>query len=165
MNQTLTELGGFEEAEPSNPVPVRDSSPLVNRNTVNTSRVTANLGNANSDYLSLSDRGEQIERLQANLQELDLKIPQNELEARVFGVGTRQALKDIQIKYDLKTTGVFDLNTQKALEKAIAENNNFTRRLEGRIISQRGLPAGGIKLRVYHRGFGENLTLYVVNLS
>ena len=38
--------------------------------------------------LAMNDRGEQIAELQKNLGKLGYKIPRNEIDAKLFGVGT-----------------------------------------------------------------------------
>jgi hypothetical protein len=69
-------------------------------------------------------------------------------------VGTRDALIKLQANSKLDRTGIFDEASKVALERAIAALNIPTNRLEGRIIFDHGLPADGVTLKLYHRGFG-----------
>ncbi|MCU0543437.1 MAG: neuraminidase-like domain-containing protein [Oscillatoriaceae cyanobacterium Prado104] len=126
--------------------------------------IDAKLGNLGGDrhaskFLTLNDRGAEVKALQANLNKLNLAIPQNELNEQVFGVGTRDALMQLQANYKLDRTGVFDDNSKIALERAIATFNVPNHRLEGRIILDSAIPADGVTLRVYHRGFGDKKEL------
>ncbi|TMD58872.1 MAG: hydroxyisourate hydrolase, partial [Chloroflexi bacterium] len=90
----------------------------------------------------------------ASLGKLGYTIPKFELDSQMFGVGTRDALLQIQTKYKLPLTGTFDDATKAALAKAVAEAATDQYSVEGRIFFAYGLPAAGITLRIYSRGFG-----------
>jgi peptidoglycan hydrolase-like protein with peptidoglycan-binding domain len=107
-----------------------------------------------SKFLTLNDRGDEVKVLQTSLRKIDLAIPQSEIDDGVFGVGTRDALRQLQANYQLDRIGIFDDATKIALKRAIAALNVPTHRLEGRMIFDRGIPADGVTLKVYHRGFG-----------
>jgi hypothetical protein len=121
--------------------------------------IDSKLGNLGGDrntnkFLTLNDRGAEVKELQASLNKLNLAIPENELNEQVFGVGTRDALLQLQATYKLDRTGIFDEASKAALERAIAALNIPTHRLEGRIIFDHGLPADSVTLKLYHHGFG-----------
>lgn len=121
--------------------------------------IDAKLGNLGGDrsaskFLTLNDRGAEVKALQASLNQLNLAIPENELNEQVFGVGTRDALTQLQANYKLDRTGIFDDASKVALERAIAALNVPTHRVEGRILFDHGLPADGVTLKLYNRGFG-----------
>jgi len=121
--------------------------------------IDTKLGNLGGDrsgtiFLTLNDRGALVKALQASLSQLNLVIPQNELTEQVFGVGTRDALLQLQAHYKLDRTSIFDDASKVALERAIAALNVPTHRVEGRILFDHGLPADGITLKLYNRGFG-----------
>lgn len=105
-------------------------------------------------FLTLNDRGSEVKELQASLNKINLAIPENELNEQVFGVGTRDALIQLQVNYKLDRTGIFDDASKVALERAIAALNVPTHRVEGRIFFDHGLPADGVTLKLYNRGFG-----------
>ncbi|WP_068819221.1 neuraminidase-like domain-containing protein [Phormidesmis priestleyi] len=108
--------------------------------------------------LRLNDRGTVVKDLQEKLSRLGFTIPQNEQDEQVFGVGTRDALLQFQSQSQLSQTGVLDEATQIALERAIAQLTVPTHRAEGRIILEHGLPADGVVVRLYNRGFGGTQT-------
>ncbi|MCC3474017.1 MAG: peptidoglycan-binding protein [Microcoleus sp. PH2017_15_JOR_U_A] len=121
--------------------------------------IDSKLGNLGGDrnpnkFLTLNDRGAEVKALQTSLSQLNFTIPENELNEQVFGVGTRDALIQLQTNYKLDRTGVFDDASKVALERAIAALNVLTHRLEGRIVFEHGLPAEGVTLKLYNRGFG-----------
>lgn len=114
---------------------------------------------AGTNALQLNDRGTVAKDLQNKLVRLGFTIPQNEQDEQVFGVGTRDALLQFQTKHQLPQTGVLDELTQVALNRAIAELDVPTHRVEGRIILEHGLPADAVAVRLYNRGFGGTATL------
>ena len=121
--------------------------------------IDSKLGNLGGDrntnkFLTLNDRGAEVKALQTSLSQLNFAIPENELNEQVFGVGTRDTLIQLQANYKLDRTGIFDDASKVALERAIAALNVPTHRLEGRIIFEHGLPADGVTLKLYNRGFG-----------
>ncbi|MBD2254377.1 neuraminidase-like domain-containing protein [Nostoc parmelioides] len=121
--------------------------------------IDAKLGNLGDDrgaikFLTLNDRGSEVKELQAGLTKIKLTIPENELSEQVFGVGTRDALLQLQANYKLERTGMFDDASKVALERAIAALDVPTHRVEGRILFEHGLPADGVTLKLYNRGFG-----------
>ncbi|WP_438029768.1 neuraminidase-like domain-containing protein [Sorangium sp. So ce233] len=105
--------------------------------------------------LGLNARGEAVRLLQERLQGLGYHIPAHERDAEVFGAGTREAIRRLQARYDLTRTGTLDEATQAALESTGAGG----RRVEGRVVLESGVPARGIKVRLYQRGFSGAATL------
>ena len=113
---------------------------------------------AKPSTLRLNDRGTMVKDLQEKLSRLGFTLPQNEQDEQVLGVGTRDALLQFQTQSQLSQTGVLDEATQIALERAIAQLTVPTHRAEGRIILEHGLPAAGVVVRLYNRGFGGTQT-------
>lgn len=103
---------------------------------------------------ALNDRGDRVAALQASLDQLGYIIPEHELEAQVFGVGTEDALLSFQTKSSLRRTGILDEDTEAALARAVAIVETGQNQVEGRIFSERGVPAEGVSVRLYSRGFG-----------
>ncbi|OUL29491.1 hypothetical protein BV378_05965 [Nostoc sp. RF31YmG] len=114
---------------------------------------------AGANAPQLNDRGTVAKDLQSNLVRLGFTISQNEQDEQVFGVATRNALLQFQAKQQIAQTGVLDELTQVALNRAIAELDVPTHRVEGRIILEHGLPADAVAVRLYNRGFGGTATL------
>ncbi|MFL5661392.1 MAG: peptidoglycan-binding protein, partial [Ktedonobacteraceae bacterium] len=71
--------------------------------------------------ISLNARGAEVKNLHDSLGRLGFVIPKQELDEQVFGTGTRDALLQLQAKYKLPSTGIFDDATKAALAKAVAE--------------------------------------------
>ncbi len=114
------------------------------------------LGKAPS--LSFNMRGEAVKDLHTQLMSLGVTLPASETTDSIFGVGTHDALLQLQAKYDLARTGVFDDATRNALAIAVG-NVAHPRRVEGRIFLENGLPAANIKVRIVNKGFGEDATV------
>ncbi|QHT61334.1 hypothetical protein GXP70_16130 [Paenibacillus lycopersici] len=108
--------------------------------------------------LSLNMQGEAVKDLHAKLASLGVTLPASETGSGIFGVGTHDALLQLQATFDLAQTGVLDDGTRNALVTAVG-NVALPRRVEGRIFMDNGLPAAKIKLRIVNRGFGEDETL------
>jgi hypothetical protein len=70
--------------------------------------------------ISLNARGTEVKNLHDRLGKLGFVIPKQELDEQVFGTGTQDALLQLQAKYKLPGTGVFDDATKAALAKAVA---------------------------------------------
>ncbi len=104
--------------------------------------------------LALNMRGDAVRALQTQLVQIGVDLPASETDNRLFGVGTQEALRQLQQKYDLAQTGRFDEATRAALA-TLAASASQPRRVEGRILLDNGLPAAGVRLRVVHKGFGE----------
>lgn len=107
--------------------------------------------------LPFSARGDAVRVLQAKLAQVGFTLPQNEIDEVILGVGTRDALLQLQEQYNLARTGVFDDATRNALK--VAESGvDHPNRIEGRIFLDNGLPADKVALRIINKGFGENVT-------
>lgn len=116
-------------------------------------------GGSAGKNLTLGDLGNDVEALQTDLMRLDLTIPNNELNGSVFGVGTRDAVIQLQTQFGLKTTGNLDSKTKSALARAVATSQVPTQRLEGRLLFDNGLPAEAVTLKLYQQSFGGTETL------
>ncbi|SMQ78430.1 Putative peptidoglycan binding domain-containing protein [Bacillus sp. OV166] len=112
------------------------------------------LGKLPSLPLSLNARGAAVKDLQTQLMRLGVVLPAIETTEAIFGVGTRDALLQLQAKNGLSLTGIFDNETRNALDKAVGNVEN-PRRVEGRIFLDNGLPAAKINVRIVNKGFGE----------
>ncbi len=108
--------------------------------------------------LTFNMRGAAVADLQAQLGQLGVVLPREESAESIFGSGTRAAILQLQAKYDLSQTGIFDEATRNALTLALSTAANRSR-VEGRIFTETGLPAANIKLRIVNRGFGDDVTL------
>jgi len=100
------------------------------------------------DYeLSLGSRGNLVEVLHEALTKLGEKyanpkfgIPENEVNSKVFGNGTRKAVVNFQRWTKLKPTGIVDKKTRTALSKALVQSEEQIYRVEGHIYYADGLP-------------------------
>jgi peptidoglycan hydrolase-like protein with peptidoglycan-binding domain len=104
--------------------------------------------------LAIDDRGERVSMLQDGLAKLGYKIPAHEVKAKLFGVGTRDALLAFQRKSRLRKTGRVDDRTEIALTRNVAAAEGGKRLIEGRIVLENGVPAVGIPLRFLTIGYG-----------
>ena len=157
-NQTQ-QLGGIDSKLGEQTTRLGSIDSKLGDHTSKLDSIDSKLGNLGGDrratkFLTLNDRGAEVKALQAGLNQLNLAIPENELNEQVFGVGTRDALLQLQINYKIDLTGIFDDAAKVALDRAIAALNVPTHRLEGRIFFEHGLPADGVTLKLYNRGFG-----------
>jgi|CXWL01.1.fsa_nt_gi peptidoglycan hydrolase-like protein with peptidoglycan-binding domain len=105
--------------------------------------------------LAPNARGEAVRNLHAQLSTVGVVLPVNETNEGIFGVGTHDAVLQLQEKYDLAKTGVLDDATRNALDIAVG-NVAHPSRVEGRIFLENGLPAAKIKLKIVNKGFGED---------
>ena len=99
-------------------------------------------------------RAGDAQEIQAGLQKLGFLIPKQEVDEKVFGPGTREALLAFQRKYKLQATGSFDEATKAALAAAIRGTETDKPRVEGRLFFDHGLPAADVVVRLYQRSFG-----------
>lgn len=104
--------------------------------------------------LSLNSRGAEVRKLHEALRKLGLRVPEHEVDNRVFGVGTRDSLLEVQAKHGLRLTGILDERTRAALERDAAGADGDEARVEGRLFVEDGRPASRVTLRLYARGFG-----------
>jgi hypothetical protein len=105
--------------------------------------------------LSLDSQGTDVRSLQEGLRQAGFTVPEPERRDQVFGVGTREAVLSVQARHGVGPTGVFDESTRQALGNALDVASDDKRRVAGRILFDHGTAAGGIALRLYHRGFGS----------
>ncbi|ETP66943.1 hypothetical protein G159_19950 [Planococcus glaciei CHR43] len=159
MNFLLREFGVLEdngwkqvvEALNSNGETLKD----INFGTDHLASIDEKLNKAPT--LSLNMRGNAVKDFHAQLEKMGAALPASETTESIFGVGTRDTLLQLQAKYDLARTGVFDDATRNALNMIVG-NVAHPRRVEGRILLENGLPASKIKLRVVDKGFGDDET-------
>src|SRR6266508_3728068 len=105
-------------------------------------------------HLELNSRGDDVRALQRDLQALGLSVPGGELEEGVVGAGTLAAVRQVQAAAGLEPTGVFDAAAQEALGQALLPLQYQSSRVEGRLLSERGTPAGGVPVTLYRRDSG-----------
>ena len=70
--------------------------------------------------ISFNARGADVKDLHASLGKLGYTIPENELTAQTFGVGSRDAVLKLQTKYRMAPTGAVDEDTTLTLARAVA---------------------------------------------
>jgi Neuraminidase-like domain/Putative peptidoglycan binding domain/Salmonella virulence plasmid 28.1kDa A protein len=102
-------------------------------------------------HLELNSRGDDVRALQRDLQALGLSVPGGELEEGVVGAGTLAAVRQVQAAAGLEPTGVFDVAAAEALGQALLPLQYQLSRVEGRLLSERGTPAGGVTVSLYRR--------------
>jgi peptidoglycan hydrolase-like protein with peptidoglycan-binding domain len=104
--------------------------------------------------LSRNSTGDAVAKLHEQLEKLGLKVPEYERKEKLFGVGTEDAIRSLQVKYGLPSNGRVDEDTAAAIASAISDQQAAKGRVEGRIFFDNGVPAGGIGLRLYFRTIG-----------
>lgn len=104
--------------------------------------------------LTLNDQGDEVAELHQRLGKLGYKIPAHEIEGKLFGVGTKDALLRFQQKQKLRVTGRLDARSDILLARTVATAGTGKHRIEGRIYLDNGAPAAEIALRVTSQGFG-----------
>src|SRR5262249_10932310 len=107
--------------------------------------------------IGLNASGPLVAAVQSQLIKLDYSIPASELEAQVFGTGTRDSGRAFQSTSGLEPTGLVADATRLALPNAVAAQSGG-HQVEGRILLDNGLPADGMTVRLYDRGFGGHST-------
>lgn len=108
--------------------------------------------------LTLSTHGAPVSELHTQLVNLGFALPENETTASIFGVGTRDALLQLQTKHNLSSTGMLDDATRSAIAIEVGTLAQ-PRRVEGRIFLDNGLPGSKVKLRIVNKGFGSEESL------
>lgn len=108
--------------------------------------------------LDLNAHGDEVKTLQEALAELGFVVPASEVNGRLFGAGTRDALLRVQKNYGLKTTGIFDEATRAALGRAVAGAKG--RSVSGRVVLDNGLPGKNVVLHLYIHAFGKDPTKF-----
>lgn len=110
------------------------------------------------ESITLNDQGPKVAELHEHLVELSYKIPSNESEAQLFGIGTQDALRRFQTKHKIRRSGIYDERTQAALARSVKVVESGKNRIEGRIYFDDGGVAPGLKLSFYSHGFGGSET-------
>lgn len=108
--------------------------------------------------LTLSTHGAPVSELHKQLINLGFALPENEKTGDLFGVGTRDALVQLQAKHNLALTGILDDATRNAIAIEVG-TLALPRRVEGRIFLDNGLPGSKVKLRIVNKGFGSEEAL------
>ena len=72
----------------------------------------------NGSALSLGTSGTEVSTLQEALRQLGFHVPPSEIEAGLFGPGTRESVVQLQIRNGLPTTGIVDAATATLLQPA-----------------------------------------------
>jgi len=97
--------------------------------------------------LTFDDRGERVGKLQDSLITLGHVIPNVEVKAKLFGLGTGEALRAFQRKSKLRVTGKVDKRTEIALARSVTAAKDNKKIIEGRILLENSLPAKNLTLR------------------
>jgi len=82
-----------------------------------------------------------------------MTVPDAEAVDQRFGPGTQSAVAQLQSQVGLPATGSVDRTTQAVLSTAAAAVRNNQSSLKGRLVFDYGLPATGVKVRLYEKGF------------
>ncbi|MDQ3695663.1 MAG: neuraminidase-like domain-containing protein [Chloroflexota bacterium] len=104
--------------------------------------------------LAINFSGEDVATLHADLAQLNITIPDGELREKTFGVGTQGAIRQLQAAAGLPHTGIVDAATQIAISSARGDAADPRHSVAGRIMVDRGDPAGAITVKLYRRDFG-----------
>jgi peptidoglycan hydrolase-like protein with peptidoglycan-binding domain len=111
------------------------------------------ISQARISSLAMSTYGAPVNELHSQLVNLGFALPENEISDSIFGVGTRDALLQLQAKHNLSNTGILDDATRNAIAIEVGTLAQ-PRRVEGRILLDNGLPGSKVKLRIVNKGFG-----------
>lgn len=104
--------------------------------------------------LTLGARGPEAGVLQDGLRRLGLSVPRVELDEQVFGIGTERSLTLFQASAGLTKTGVLDARTRAALDHALRLEAFDKPCIEGRLITEQGVPAADVRVRLRRRLVG-----------
>ena len=108
--------------------------------------------------LSLNSRGDQVKAAQTSLAKVGAALPAEETSSGVFGFATADAVRQFQIAFKLKPTGIVDAATQAMLNNAAAVVGTNQSSVSGQIAMDYGLPANGVTARLYSIGYGGAAT-------
>ncbi len=103
--------------------------------------------------LSLYDSGDKIKELHENLSTIGINVPNFEKLGKTFGTGTRDAIIQLQSRYNLEMSGIFDEATRQTFDKIRLIPQS--QQIHGRLLLPQGIPAGGVQLEFYSHGFGN----------
>lgn len=101
--------------------------------------------------MGLASRGEAIRKLHSDLAVLGASVPVVEVAEATFGAGTLAAVRQVQVACGLEPSGIVDDATQAAIENAMLLLAYDLPRVEGRLLTERGLPAGVVPLTLVRR--------------
>jgi peptidoglycan hydrolase-like protein with peptidoglycan-binding domain len=110
--------------------------------------------------LELGMQGPQVADLHAVLGELGLDVAREEADAQRYGDSTEASVRSFQHSHGLPETGVVDSETASLLA-ALPEASKLSRTVSGAVVFDYGLPASGIVVRAYTRGYGDKDELLV----
>jgi peptidoglycan hydrolase-like protein with peptidoglycan-binding domain len=161
MNTHLLDLGGLDEqvgwTQVVKALTVQGQTlSAINLDTDHLASIDQKIGGlGKTASLALNSRGEAVKELHAQLMRVGVVLPVSETTDGILGVGTRNALLQLQAKHNLIATGALDDATRNALAIEVGTIAH-PMRLEGRIFLDNGLPASKIRLRIVNKGFGED---------
>ncbi|WP_322762910.1 peptidoglycan-binding domain-containing protein [Frankia sp. Cr2] len=98
--------------------------------------------------LGLNSRGDDVRALQVDLRRFGVLVPGFEVSEAVFGAGTQAAVRQLQASAGLEPSGVFDAHAREALDQALRVAQYPTPRVEGRLLTEWGSPAGWATIRL-----------------
>ncbi len=112
--------------------------------------------------LSIEMRGDDVALLQAELVSIGYPIPEREQDAKVFGIGTQDAVRAFQTRNGIERTGVVDGETAREINARVAvlhpsggpAGDSFT--VSGTVWNPDGTPAVGVKVRAFDRDLNPN---------
>lgn len=79
--------------------------------------------------LKPNDQGDEVAKLHQRLDKLGYKIPAHELEGKLFGVGTKNALLRFQQKHKLCLTGRLDVRSDNIIARTAATTGTGNQRI------------------------------------
>ena len=98
--------------------------------------------------IGLGSRGDDVRAIQNDLRKAGISTPDAESNEQVFGVGTRKSLSLFQAAVGLSSTGVMDARTRAALDDALRVIAFDKPRIEGRLVTEHGVPAANVRVRL-----------------
>lgn len=104
--------------------------------------------------LTLGAQGAAVKTLQSNLALAGIVVPAAESAQTTFGTGTREAVLQLQVQFNLPATGILDAVSAAVLAGAAAATSQGQWIVNGRVAMDYGAPADGLALRLYAIGFG-----------
>jgi hypothetical protein len=106
-----------------------------------------------SRNLSVQMQGEDVKILQSELRRLGFTIPAEETERETFGLGTHQAVVDLQEKYGLATTGVVDQHTADLINAAVEALSPLPPRfaVKGKVSLKGGSPLPAVLVKAFDK--------------
>lgn len=105
--------------------------------------------------LQLNDRGNEVKKLQGQLEKLGYQIPLLESNTKTFGEGTRKALLQLQKKLGHRLPkGVLDVATEARITTAAKSTEKDKLFIEGHLLFDNGNLAEGVEIEFVQKAFG-----------